>query len=82
MALELQSSVGATPSGVPPGVSAGNGSEAPRPGASPSIPGGMTAGALPVGAIARLTTIPRTREAMKQVATMTDSYLVRETKMQ
>jgi hypothetical protein len=27
--------VGATPSGVPPGISASNGFEAPRPGASP-----------------------------------------------
>jgi hypothetical protein len=31
----------------------------------------MTAGALPVGAIAGLTMIPKTRKAMKQVATMT-----------
>jgi hypothetical protein len=43
--------VGATPSGVPPGVAASNGFEAPRPDVSPVSLGGMTTGALPVGLI-------------------------------
>jgi hypothetical protein len=41
--------VGATPSGVPPGVSASNNAGAAQPGVPPSVSGGMTVGATPSG---------------------------------
>jgi hypothetical protein len=41
--------VGATPSGVTPDVSASNDSGAAQAGVLPSVPSGMAVGALPVG---------------------------------
>jgi hypothetical protein len=53
--------VGATPSGVPPGVSASNDSESAVWCIS-SVPGGMTTGALPVGLISLSDSYPEDRE--------------------
>jgi hypothetical protein len=54
--------VGATPSGVPPDVSASNDSGAAQAGVLPSVPGGMTVGVLPVDLISLSDDDPEDKE--------------------
>jgi hypothetical protein len=55
---------------TPSGDFASNDSRAALHGVPPSVPSGMTVGALPVGPCP--TMIPKTRKVMKEVAAMTD----------